>query len=218
MRIVAMTNEGQLPMMKNMLNSALKSGWPMNLFHCYLVGMNKDAARYNTLEFQALTLRKLEIILQNMRLDKEIIWIDNDIVLFKNTIDHMRSFQGQFVMQDDLWGPCTGFFLVRSGFSSIRTLEKTISYMKQRLNTTVLNDQHVFCRVYKSVLGLVVSLLPQNEYPNGEIYFSKGIRNDAKMVHNNYLLTTREKVERFKEFGMWDESDSGFLLTNRYDI
>jgi hypothetical protein len=81
-----------------------------------------------------------------------------------------------------------------------------------------LNDQHVFCRVYKSVLGLVVSLLPQNEYPNGEIYFSKGIRNDAKMVHNNYLLTTREKVERFKEFGMWDESDSGFLLTNRYDI
>jgi hypothetical protein len=218
MRIVAMTNEGQLPMMKNMLNSALKSGWPMNLFHCYLVGINKDAARYNTLEFQALTLRKLEIILQNMRLDKEIIWIDNDIVLFKNTIDHMRSFTGQFVMQDDLWGPCTGFFLVRSSFSSIVTLEKTISYMKQRLNTTVLNDQHAFFRVYKSVLGLVVSLLPQNEYPNGEIYFSKGIRNDAKMLHNNYLLTTREKVERFKEFGMWDESDSGFLLTNRYAI
>lgn len=218
MRIVAMTNDGQLPMMKNMLNSALKSGWPMNLFHCYVVETNKEAATYNTPEFQSLTLRKLEIILANMRLDKEVLWIDNDVYLFQNTINHMRSFQGQFVMQDDLWGPCTGFFLVRSTTTTIRTIEKTIQYLKARLNTTVMNDQHAFVRIYKGVLGLTVSLLPQNEYPNGEIYFSKEIRKDAKMVHNNYLTSTREKVDRFKEFGMWDETDSAFLQVNRYSI
>jgi len=218
MRIVAMSNEGQLPMMKSMLNSAEKAGWPMHLFHCYLVGMNKESAAYNTFEFQTLTLRKLEVILANMRLDKEVLWIDNDIVLFKNTIDHMRSFSGQFVMQDDLWGPCTGFFLVRTNVTSIRTMEKTIAYLKERLNSTILNDQHAFFRVYKNVLGLVVSLLPTNEYPNGEIYFTKQIRTDAKMVHNNYLTTTAEKVQRFKEFGFWDESDSAFLKVSRYAI
>jgi len=218
MRIVAMTNDGQLPMMKSMLNSAEKAGWPMHLFHCYLVGTNPESAKYNTPEFQSLTLRKLEVILENMRLDKEVLWIDNDIVLFKNTIDHMRSFPGQFVMQNDLWGPCTGFFLVRSNVTSIRTIERTITYLKERLNSTVYNDQHAFFRIYKSVLGLVVSLLPTNEYPNGEIYFTMKLQSDAKMVHNNYLQTTAEKVERFKEFGFWDESDSAFLKVNRYAI
>jgi hypothetical protein len=218
MRIVAMSNEGQLPMMKNMLNSAMNAGWPMPLFHCYLVGMNKESAAYNTFEFQTLTLRKLEVILANMRLDKEVLWIDNDIYLFKNTIEHMRSFGGQFVMQDDLWGPCTGFFLVRSNITTIRTMEKTIAYLKERLNTTIMNDQHAFHRIYKSMLGLVVSLLPTNEYPNGEIYFTKQVRSDAKMVHNNFLISTREKVERFKEFGLWDETDTAFLQVNRYSI
>jgi hypothetical protein len=219
MRIVAMTNDGQLPMMKNMLNSALKAGWPMHLFHCYLIGTNKESASYNTLEFQSLTLRKLEIILENMRQEREVIWIDNDIVLFKNTIDHMRSFPGQFIMQDDLWGPCTGFFLVRTNLTSIRVMEKTIAYLKEKLTTTVLNDQHAFCRIIKQpIIGLVLSLLPQNEYPNGEIYFTKGIKQDAKMVHNNYLTSTREKVDRFKEFNLWDDADTAFLLTNRYSI
>lgn len=218
MRIVAMTNDGQLPMMKSMLNSAEKAGWPMHLFHCYLVATNPESANYNTPGFQSLTLRKLEVILGNMRLDKEVLWIDNDIVLFKNTIDHMRTFPGQFVMQDDLWGPCTGFFLVRSNPTTIRTIEKTITYLKERLNYTVLNDQNAFIRVYKSSVGLIVSLLPTNEYPNGEIYFTKKVQSDAKMVHNNYLQSTAEKVERFKEFGFWNESDSAFLKVNRYAI
>jgi hypothetical protein len=218
MRIVAMTNDGQLPMMKSMLNSADKAGWPMHLFHCYMVATNPETARYNTLEFQSLTLRKLHVILHNMRLDNEVLWIDNDIFLFQNTIDHMRTFPGQFVMQDDLWSPCTGFFLVRSNPISIRTIEKTILYLEQRLKGTVYNDQHAFCRVYKSVLGLIVSVLPTNEYPNGEIYFSQKVKSNAKMVHNNFLATTPEKVERFKEFGFWDDSDSAFLKVNRYAI
>jgi len=218
MRIVAMTNDGQLPMMKNMLNSAEKAGWPMHLFHCYIVGTNPDAATYNTPEFQSLTLRKLQIILENMRMDREVLWIDNDIVLFKNTIEHMRSFIGQFVMQDDGWGPCTGFFLVRSTPISIRVMEKTIAGVQNQIGKTIMNDQHVFCRVYKSIIGLTVTLLSKTEYPNGENYFEKGITSEAKMVHNNYLATTVDKVKRFKEVGLWDESDSAFFKVTRYSI
>lgn len=218
MRIVAMSNDGQLPMMKNMLNSAHKSGWPMHLFHCYLLNTNKEAATYNTTEFQSITLKKLEVILMNMRMDNEVLWIDNDIYLFENAIEHMRSFSGNFVMQDDLWGPCTGFFLVRSTPASFRAIEKTIQIIKAQLGKNVLNDQHVFVKVYKTILGLMVSLLPQNLYPNGELYFNKGIQNSAKIVHNNYLMSTPDKVTRFKQHHLWDESDAGFLLTNRYSI
>jgi hypothetical protein len=217
MRIVAMTNDAQLPMMKNMLNSAQKSGWPMQLFHCYLLQSQPTAATYNTNEFQSITIRKLEVILENMRQDKEVLWIDNDIYLFQNTIDHMRQFSGHYVMQDDLWGPCTGFFLVRSSPLSIRAIERSIQYLRDRSNTG-MNDQHAFVKVYKTIFGLMVSLLPKEEYPNGEIYFGKKITERARMVHNNYLQTTAEKVERFKSINLWDESDSGFLLTNRYAI
>jgi hypothetical protein len=216
---VAMTNDGQLLMMKNMLNSAEKAGWPLHLFHCFIVGTNPEAAAYNSNEFQSLTLRKLEVILDNMRKDNEVLWIDNDIVLFKNTIDHMRSFPGQFVMQDDMWGPCTGFFLVRSTIQSIRAIEKTIAIVRSQIGKNALNDQHVFHRVYKNILGLIVTLLPQNEYPNGAIYFGEGAkRSEAKMVHNNFLQTTAEKVERFKKNDLWNESDSAFLKVNRYSI
>lgn len=213
-----MTNDGQLPMMKNMLNSAEKAGWPMDMFHCYIVGTQPDAAKYNTAEFQSFTLRKLEIILENMRLDNEVMWIDNDIVLFENTIDHMRRFSGHFVMQDDLWGPCTGFFLVRPTFASIRTIEKTIAAVRNQVGKNVLNDQQVFVKIYRNIIGLSVSLLPLKEYPNGDVYFNQKLQSDAKMVHNNYLHTTVEKVERFKEFGLWDETDSAFFKVNKYAI
>ena len=213
-----MSNEGQLPMMKNMLNSAQKAGWPMELFHCYILQSNKEVAAYNTSEFQSITLRKLEIILMNMRMDNEVLWIDNDIYLFENAIQHMRSFSGHFVMQDDLWGPCTGFFLVRSTIGSIRAIEKTIQIVRSYVGKIALNDQHVFVKVYKTILGLIVTLLPPEMYPNGEVYFNKGIQNSAKMVHNNFLTGTDEKVKRFKDYHLWDESDKGFLLTNRYSI
>ena len=218
MRIIAMTNEGQLPMMKNMLNSASKSGWPMDLFHCYVLSSNKEVAAYYTQEFQSITLRKLEVILENMRIDSEVLWIDNDIYLFENAIQHMRSFQGDFVMQDDLWGPCTGFFLVRSTPASIRAIEKTIQVVRLQIGKNTFNDQQVFLKIYKNIWRLRVTLLPQELYPNGHVYFDKEIQSTAKMVHNNYLTTTDEKVTRFKNHNLWDESDSGFLQTKRYSI
>lgn len=217
MRIVAMTNDGQLPMMKNMLNSAMKSGWPLSAFHCYIVGNQSAAATYNTPEFQSLTLRKLEVILDNMHQDKEVLWIDNDIYLFENTIAEIRSINGQFVMQDDLWSPCTGFFLVRASPASFHAIRKSIQYIRDRLPSGI-NDQHAFSAVYKRIIGLTVSTLPQDEYPNGEIYFNQNKTEKAKMVHCNYLLTTSEKVERFKLFSLWNESDDGYDMVNKYFI
>jgi len=221
MRIVAMTNEGQLPMMKNMLNSAKKAGFPMNLFHCYIISTNKEAAAYNTQEFQNVTVRKLEVILHNMNLDREVLWIDNDIFLFQNIIEDVRRYHGQFVMQDDLWGFCTGFFLVRSSPLSKSLVQKTIDSLKASTNSTQ-NDQHAFNEEYKKMIrtsfGLKIEKLPLDEYPNGQVYFNENRKSKAKIVHSNYLTTTAEKVVRFKDCGLWDESDDAFNMVNRYFI
>jgi len=221
MRIVAMTNEGQLPMMKNMLNSALKSGFPMGSFHCYILDSQKDAASYNTQQFQSITKRKLEIILHNMNLDNEVLWIDNDIVLFENIIQDVRKYHGNFVMQDDLWGVCTGFFLARSTPYSKALIQRSIEYLEKSENPTQ-NDQHAFnkecAKMMRTSFGFHISKLPQDEYPNGQVYFNENRKSRAKIVHSNYLATTVEKVDRFKQFDLWDESDLGFNLVNRYFI
>jgi hypothetical protein len=221
MRIIAMTNEGQLPMMKNMLNSAVKAGIPMELFHCYILDSQKDAASYNTQQFQNITKRKLEIIRDNMNLDNEVFWIDNDIVLFENMIRDIRRYPGNFVMQDDLWGVCTGFFLVRSRMSSKYLIQKSIEQLENSQNSNQ-NDQHAFNYEYnkfkKTSFGFHISNLPQDQYPNGHVYFVENRKSSAKMVHCNYLETTNEKVQRFKDFNMWNDSDIGFNLVNKYFI
>lgn len=217
MRIVCMTNEAQLPMMKNMLNSAMKVGIPMNLFHCYILNSQVEVAIYGSLQFNSITLKKLEVIKMNMGLDHEILWVDNDIVFFENCLNDVLSKRGNFVMQDDLWGACTGFFLARSSYFANSVIQKSVQWLTNCTNKNA-NDQHAFNRVYPQIIGIQITKLSTEEYPNGEIYFNKGKTTKAKMVHCNYLPTTAEKVQRFKDHGMWDESDTAFLLTNRYLI
>ncbi len=217
MRIVCMTNDAQLPMMKNMLNSAMKVGIPMNLFHCYILNSQAEVAVYGSLQFNPITLKKLEVIKMNMGLDHEILWVDNDIVFFENCLNDVLSKRGNFVMQDDLWGACTGFFLARSSYFANSVIQKSVQWLTNSTNKTA-NDQHAFNRVYPQIIGIQITKLSTEEYPNGEIYFNQGKTTKAKMVHCNYLPTTAEKVQRFKDHGMWDESDTAFLLTNRYLI
>lgn len=210
-----MTNEGQLPMMKNMLNSAMKVGFNMKDFHCYIISANKDAASYNTSEFKSLTTRKLEVILINMRLWDNVLWVDNDIVFFQNCVDDIFRYPGAFVMQDDLWGYCTGFFLVRPTAITNAFMQKCIDDMNSS-KFIARNDQHVFNSLIKTPPFFSKTMLPQEEYPNGSVYFKSTDHSKAKMLHNNYLNTTAEKVQRFKDNGMWDESDDAFNLVNKY--
>lgn len=212
-----MTNKGQLPMMKNMLRSAKDAGFDMRLFHCYILEDHPQAASYSTGEFKSLTTRKLEIILENMKMDSEVLWIDNDIILFENCIENVRSHRGSFVMQDDIWSPCTGFFLARTSMFSLRAIQQSIEWLKYNQAPTI-NDQHAFTLTYKRTIGLIVTLLPQEEYPNGSVYFQQGKTAKAKMVHCNYLFTTPEKEQRLKEYGFWNPDNSGFDLANKYFI
>lgn len=216
MRIVCMTNEGQLPMMKNMLRSALESGFDMKQFHCYLLNSQKEAATYNTQEFKSLMVKKLEVVLMNLELDSEVLWVDNDIVFFQNCVNDIRKHTGRFVMQDDLWAPCCGFFFVRKSLASINTLRACIRWLDERKDNPNVNDQHAFLATYKRVPGLIVTLLPKEEYPNGRIYFDFKIKANAKMVHCNYVTNTTDKVQRLKDNNLWNPTDQAFELTNKY--
>lgn len=214
MRIICMTNDAQLPMMKSMLMSAMKAGIDMSLFHCYILASQKEVATYATPEFKSLTIQKLEVILQNTFLDEHVLWVDNDIHFFQNCIADVLTKSGNFIMQNDIWSPCTGFFLVRGNDASRSHLKKAIAWLKSNPSPSY-NDQHAFKACMNPIRGIDrIYLLDTEEYPNGEIYFNLNKKDKAKMVHCNYLTTTSQKEERLKAFGFWDDSDEAFYKTD----
>ena len=209
-----MTNDAQLPMMKSMLMSAMKAGIDMTLFHCYILASQKEAAAYNTPEFKSITIRKLEVILQNTYLDEDVMWVDNDIHFFNDCIVDVLSKSGNFIMQNDIWSPCTGFFLVRGNEGSRNHLRDAIHWLKSNPSPSY-NDQHAFKACTNPIRNInKIYLLDTEQYPNGEIYFNLNKREKARMVHCNFLKTTAEKVKRLKDYGFWDESDEAFYKTD----
>lgn len=202
-------------MMKNMLNSAMKVGMNMKLFQCYIVSSDKEAAKYNTPEFIKLTTRKLEVILANMH--DTTLWVDNDIVFFENCLSDVLRYNGNFVMQDDLWGFCTGFLLARPSIFGKILIQKCIQELVSNPKSGE-NDQHVFNKFCNRTPLITLTKLPTDQYPNGKVYFEDNKKSSAKILHNNYLQTTAEKVQKFKDNNLWDESDTGFNLVSKYYI
>jgi hypothetical protein len=210
-----MTNDGQLPMMKSMLMSAMKSGFNMSEFHCYVISSKKsESAAYNTSEFKSLTTRKLELILENMMAHELVMWVDNDIHFFQDCTADVLSKTGNFIMQNDLWSPCTGFFLVWSNPKTISHIKRAIEFLRTNTNPHI-NDQHAFKACMNPIRSFDrIYLLDTEQYPNGEIYFNQKITSKARMVHCNFLTKTSEKVQRLKQHGLWDESDEAFYKAN----
>ena len=40
-------------------------------------------------------------------------------------------------------------------------------------------------------------------FPNGHVYYQQNIKNDAIIVHNNFMVGIEEKTRRFKEEKLW---------------
>jgi hypothetical protein len=202
MRIVCITNEAQLPMMKNMLRSAEESGIPMQLFHCYILMNSKDVETYRTPVFNKMCMLKLQKVLENLsNKNTEVLWVDNDIVFFKNCIDYILQHKNQLVFQNDEWAPCSGFTLYRNTPDVKSLLRDSIDYIKR--NDYKVHDQDAIQQLLKTK-PCDYALLPLDTFPNGSHFSEVATITNQYMIHNNYLTTTEAKVERFKQYSLWN--------------
>ena len=214
MKILSMTNIGQVDMMKNMLNSAEKVGIPLNMFSIYLMNDVPEASNFWTLNFYHITLRKLQLIydtLCSLSNGEILFWIDNDIVLFTNPIPELEAFTEDFVMQDDLYTGCTGFWTIRRSDATCALLRTALDYMKNNRHEK-MHDQTAVWHVLKNTQHpCSLRILNRYEYPVGDVYFKTNDyvfdRSISRILHNNFLFSAREKVERFKANNMWNTSD-----------
>jgi hypothetical protein len=140
-----------------------------------------------------------------------LFWIDNDIVLFTNPIHELESFTEDFVMQDDLYTGCTGFWTIRRSESTCALLRTALDYMKNNRHEK-MHDQIAVWHVLKNTQHpCSLRILNRYEYPVGDVYFKTNEyvfdRSISRILHNNFLFSAREKVERFKANNMWNPSD-----------
>jgi hypothetical protein len=40
-------------------------------------------------------------------------------------------------------------------------------------------------------------------FPNGHVYYNEGKKENAVIVHNNWMVGVEEKTKRFKEENLW---------------
>ena len=92
---------------------------------------------------------------------------------------------------------------------SLENLEKAIKHMKdnwEKRGGGRLADQNSFNIVLKNE-DIKLAILDLKDYPNGSRYFNNinSIYKNytPKIVHNNYIVGTKNKIERFKKNGLW---------------
>ena len=220
MKILSMTNDGQLDMLKNMLNSAERVGIDLNLFHIFKFNKIETASNFWTMEFYNITKRKLELIYDFLKENDEVLWVDNDIVFFENVLTDIEKYNEDIVMQDDIYSGCTGFWKIKKNKNTLKVLSDAIIFMNQNIHRKMHDQTAVWWVLNNTKHNCSLKLLPREEYPVGDVYFKHNIdRNKSRILHNNFLFSTNEKIQRFINNNMWDPSDNAFnKITYIYTI
>ena len=65
------------------------------------------------------------------------------------------------------------------------------------------DDQKIMNRLALTKYRKNIGLLPYEYFPNGNVYYKKGIKNKAIIVHNNWMVGLKNKINSFKEEGLW---------------
>jgi hypothetical protein len=46
-------------------------------------------------------------------------------------------------------------------------------------------------------------ILSEDLFPNGNVYYQQGKKENAMIVHNNWMVGVETKMNKFKEEGLW---------------
>lgn len=184
----------------------------------------KNEADFGTKDFYEITYNKLDIIKQNLeKYNKVVIYSDTDIVFLQDITDDVNKFisnSADILIQDDSpnfknsTNYCSGFMIFKPNKICIEVLEEAKRIMKENWDKRgggKLADQKAIQESMNNLKSqnktIKLELLDLKEYPNGARYFNNintiYKTHKPKIVHNNYIVGTKNKIERFKKNNLW---------------
>jgi hypothetical protein len=190
-----------LPVIVVAEDNATYTRYKNNINFTVVKGLNQSdgekAFDYSTKQFKALVSNRPTYILAFIKRGLNVIYTDVDTIWLKDP----RSFlNGDYDMWASMDGPvhyCTGFMAFKPSLLSVDLLEN----WKASLVTPDINQIKFNSLVKKSEIKH--KPLPRSVFPDGRLYFARGIRRNVVIVHNNYIIGHDNKVQRFKSVGLW---------------
>jgi hypothetical protein len=147
--------------------------------------------------FRNVVKYKWRIIEEIYRQHKELCWVDTDIVFKENPTDLIKD-QDEILFQSDSPGStlCSGFMV----FNPSSECEELV---KECSSNTEEDDQILVNRIALDKYYDNVALLSPDLFPNGHVYYKENKKENAVIVHNNWMIGVDTKITHFKEENLW---------------
>lgn len=223
MKFLTFLNSGCINICKNMLISAEKVGIHMNNFYIACLDESSfdslsdysnaflwenpqkesSASEYQnwTFEknsgFRSVVRHKWKIIQETYKSSQELCWVDTDIVFKENPIELIEG-QDEILFQSDKPGStlCSGFMV----FNSTSECEKMIRDCAMADNE---DDQLIVNKIALDKYYDNIALLNEDLFPNGHVYYKENRKENAVIVHNNWMIGIDTKIQHFKDEKLW---------------
>lgn len=221
MIFLTMTNSGCVDICKNMLQSAKNVGLNLDNFVIACLDENvfenmkhyKGAFLYNKTKledyqnhsfeensgFRQIVKNKWPIIKEIYKQYKNLCWVDCDIVFKQNPLSFFETLN-QMAFQSDNPGMtvCSGFMVFNTDKICDLLIEDCSKNENEDdqiiLNKTIVRQKKYWGRF---------KILDAELFPNGYVYYQANKKENAIIVHNNYIQGIQEKIKKFKEENLW---------------
>jgi hypothetical protein len=146
--------------------------------------------------FRKIVKTKWKLISEMYNQDKELCWVDTDIVFKQNPSSYISNNE-KMLFQCDRPGSliCSGFMV----FNKSKECEELIN----RCGENHIEDDQILINNMVGEYANNCALLPMDLFPNGHVYYKMGIKDKAVIVHNNHMVGIETKTNKFKEEGLW---------------
>jgi len=219
MKYITFLNSGCIDICKNMLISAENVGIDINDFYIACLDDNayanmqkyKLAFLYKNQEitnyqnwsfdknsnFRKIVKLKWKLIKEIYKENKNLCWVDTDIVFKKNPTEILKN-SSKILFQCDHPGStiCSGFMV----FNDTVDCENLINECG---NDEEEDDQLLINEIALKRYSNSIAILNTELFPNGKIYYNYGIKKNAFIVHNNHMIGIDTKIQKFKDEELW---------------
>ena len=164
------------------------------------------ASSFGSPAFRNKVQWKLIMLLQAINQNVRVLYLDSDIILFKDPFPVLNSYTGYDILAQRDSAVCTGFLYLFPTPLTKQLLAKTIEIRPKLANA---DDQKAFNTVVRSNPSIKLLLLPDAIFSSGAVFFKNhsyywdGVSDTQIMMHDNYVVGNENKFYRLKEMKMY---------------
>lgn len=177
-----------------------------------------DAFSFDSPLYNKLVSNRPKRVLPFLEKYPKVLYVDVDSVWLKDPFPYLSDPAMDVLAQNDIAElgqgeyVCTGFLAFRRSDRSLELIRK----WEEEIDGDEM-DQEPFNTAIRAMKDIEWNLLSSYHFPSGKYYFedfTNEHREEAVVVHNNWISGHDAKRERFRDHGMWRIADDGISLAS----